>query len=163
MLREFLSGLTMNGPAMVLFLAQAKKAQERKLICERKRDAKRRFQVYVLYVSRRRFVSPLFLLLLTRNFFPLVPVRKIWAKLFKSSFWMTQNAAKYGHSMAFVLGNGLFINFTTENSWLIFDKTKLFTRSLMLEFFCHSLCCYCCCCPSRWSQYFHFRLHTIMP
>ena len=29
---------------------------------------------------------------------------------------MTQNAAKYGHSMAFVLGNRLFINFTTENN-----------------------------------------------
>ena len=47
MLGEFLSGLTMNGPAMVLFLAQAKKAQERKLICERKRDARRSFQEYV--------------------------------------------------------------------------------------------------------------------
>ena len=47
-----------------------------------KRDARRRFQAYV---RRRRVVSQLFLLLLTRNFFPLVPVRKIWAKLFKSS------------------------------------------------------------------------------
>ena len=47
MLREFLSGLKMNGPAMVLFLAQTKKAQERKLICKRKRDARRRFQAYV--------------------------------------------------------------------------------------------------------------------
>ena len=41
MLRELLSGLKMNGPAMVLFLAQTKKAQERKLICKRKRDARR--------------------------------------------------------------------------------------------------------------------------
>ena len=24
-------------------------------------------------------------------------------------------------------------------------------------------CCRCCCRPSGWSQYFHFRLHTIMP
>ena len=40
-------------------------------------------------------------------------------------------------NMAFVLGNRLFINFTTEYSSLIFNKTKFFTRSLMLEFFYH--------------------------
>ena len=60
----------MNGPAMALFLAQTKKAHERKLICKRKRDARRRFQAYV---RRRRVVTQLFVLLLTRNVFPLVP------------------------------------------------------------------------------------------
>ena len=65
---------------MVLFFGPEKKAQER--ICKGKRDARRRFHAYV---RRRRVVSQLFLLLLTRNFFPGVPVRKIWARLFKSS------------------------------------------------------------------------------
>ena len=75
----------MNGPAMALFLAQTKKAQERKLICKRKRDARRRFQAYV---RRRRVVTQLFVLLLTRNVFPLVPgVRKIWAKPRAATFW----------------------------------------------------------------------------
>ena len=58
--------LKMNGPAMALFLAQTKNAQERKLICKRKRDARRRFQAYV---RRRGVVTQLFVLLLTRNFF----------------------------------------------------------------------------------------------
>ena len=44
----------MNGPAMALFLAHTKKAQERKLIYKRKRDAKRRFQACV---RRRRIVN----------------------------------------------------------------------------------------------------------
>ena len=74
----------MNSPAMALVLAQRKKAQERKLICKRKRDARRRFQAYV---RRRRVVTQLFVLLLTRNFFPLVPVRKIWAKPRAATFW----------------------------------------------------------------------------
>ena len=75
----------MNGPSMALFLAQTKKAQERKLICKRKRDARRRFQAYV---RRRRVVTQLFVLLLTRNVFPLVPgVRKIWAKPRAATFW----------------------------------------------------------------------------
>ena len=75
----------MKGPAMALFWAQAKKAQERKLICKRKRDARRRFQAYV---RRRGVVTQLFVLLLTRNFLPLVPgVRKIWAKLRAATFW----------------------------------------------------------------------------
>ena len=88
MLRKLLSelklSLKINGPAMTLFLAQTKKAQERKLICKRKRDARRRFQAYV---RRRRVVTQLFVLLLTRTFFPLVPVRKIWAKPRAATFW----------------------------------------------------------------------------
>jgi len=51
MLREFLSELKLrlkiNGPAMVLFLAQTKKGQERKLICKLKGDARTTFQAYV--------------------------------------------------------------------------------------------------------------------
>ena len=58
----------MNGLAMFIFLVQTKKAQERKLICKQKRDTRRRFHAYV---RRRRVVSQLFVLLLTRNFFPL--------------------------------------------------------------------------------------------
>ena len=58
MLSEFLSelklSLKMNGLAMVLFWVQTRKAQERKLICKRKRDAKRRFQACV---RRRRIVN----------------------------------------------------------------------------------------------------------
>ena len=87
MLRELLSelklSLKINGPAMTLFLAQTKKAQKRKLICKRKRDASRRFQAYV---RRRRVVTQLFVLLLTRNFFPLVLVRNIWARPRASTF-----------------------------------------------------------------------------
>ena len=41
MLREFLSGLKMNGRAMVLFLAQTKIAQERKRICKREKGCKK--------------------------------------------------------------------------------------------------------------------------
>ena len=74
----------MNSPAMTLVLAQRKKAQELKLICKRKRAARRRFQACV---RRRRVVTQLFVLLLTRNFFPLVPVRKIWAKPRAATFW----------------------------------------------------------------------------
>ena len=55
----------MNSRAMALFLAQKKK-KERKLVCKRKRDARRRFQAYV---RRQRVATQLFVLLLTRNFF----------------------------------------------------------------------------------------------
>ena len=73
----------MNSRAMALFLAQ-KKEKERKLVCKRKRDARRRFQAYV---HRRRVAAQLFVLLLTRNFFPLLPVRKIWTKPRTTNFW----------------------------------------------------------------------------
>lgn len=73
----------MNSRAMALFLAQ-KKEKERKLACKRKRDARRRFQAYV---RRRRVATQLFVLLLTRNFFPLLPVRKIWTKPRTTTFW----------------------------------------------------------------------------
>ena len=68
---------------MALFLTQKKK-KERKLVCKRKRDARRRFQAYV---RRPRVATQLFVLLLTRNFFPLVPVRKIWAQPRATTFW----------------------------------------------------------------------------
>ena len=74
----------MNSQAMALCLAQKKKETERKLVCKRKRDARRRFQAYV---RRRRVATQLFVLLLTRNFFPLLPVRKIWAKPRTTTFW----------------------------------------------------------------------------
>lgn len=74
----------MNSQAMALCLAQKKKKKERKLVCKRKRDARRRFQAYV---RRRRVATQLFVLLLTRNFFPLLPVRKIWAKPRTTTFW----------------------------------------------------------------------------
>jgi len=66
----------MNSQAMALFLAQKKK-KEQKLICKWKRDARRRFQAYF---RRQRVATRLFVLLLTHNFFRLLPVRKIWAK-----------------------------------------------------------------------------------
>ena len=56
----------MNSRAMALFLAQKKK-KERKLVCKRKRNARRRFQAYV---HRRCVATQLFVLLLTCNFFP---------------------------------------------------------------------------------------------
>ena len=82
---EFKLSLKMNSQAMALCLAQKKKKKkERKLVCKRKRDARRRFQAYV---RRRRVATQLFVLLLTRNFFPLLPVRKIWAKPRTTTFW----------------------------------------------------------------------------
>ena len=77
-LSEFKLSLTMNSRAMALFLAQ-KKEKERKLVCKRKRDARRRFQAYV---RRRRVATQMFVLLITRNFFPLLPVRNRGLPLF---------------------------------------------------------------------------------
>ena len=52
----------MNGPAMALFLAQTKKAQERKRnYMKQKRNARRRFQAYVRPLP---VVTQLFVLLL---------------------------------------------------------------------------------------------------
>ena len=68
---------------MALFLTQKKK-KERKRVCKQKRDARRRFQAYVCC---RRVATQLFVLLLTCNFFPLVPVQKIWAKPRATTFW----------------------------------------------------------------------------
>ncbi|XP_029210229.2 putative nuclease HARBI1 [Acropora millepora] len=73
----------MNSRAMALILAQ-KKEKERKLVGKRKRDARRRFQAYV---RRRRVATQMFVLLITRNFFPLLPVRKIWTKPRTTTFW----------------------------------------------------------------------------
>ena len=53
----------MNSRAMALFLAQ-KKEKERKLVCKRKRDARRRFQAYV---RRRRVATQMFVLLITTS------------------------------------------------------------------------------------------------
>ena len=73
----------MNSQSMALILDKKKK-KERKLVRKRKIDASRRFQAYV---RRRGVASQLFVLLLTRNFFSLLPVRKIWAKPRTTTFW----------------------------------------------------------------------------
>ena len=70
----------MNGPAMALFLAQKRKTQESK----QTNPAGKRFQAYVRH---QHVLMQQLAILLTHNFFPLVPVRKIWAKPRATKFW----------------------------------------------------------------------------
>ena len=62
----------MNVDSFLVSLARLRQLGECKIIAKREEDARRRWRKYL---SRRRFVSLLVVVLLTHNFLPLVPIR----------------------------------------------------------------------------------------
>ena len=122
MLREFLSGLKMNGRAMVLFLAQTKKAQERKRICKREKGCKK--EISGICTPPTRLFYSCFCCCLLATFSPSFPYEKYGRNYLNLHLEWHKMLLNMVINMAFVSGNRLFINFTTENRWLIFNKTK---------------------------------------
>ena len=124
----FKLSLKVNSRAMALFLAQ-KKEKERRLVCKRKRDARRQFQAYV---RRRRFATQLFVLLLTRNFFPLPPVRKIWTKPRTTTFWeeTCQRWNDQDWKEIFRISRVAFEYLTTELSPIISKRDTNFRKAI---------------------------------
>lgn len=76
--------MEMDVDTFLVSLLQLRRLNQQKIISRREKDARRRWRTYL---RRRRFVSMLFVMLLTRNFLPLVPIRKIWAKPRVNTFW----------------------------------------------------------------------------
>ena len=118
--------------------------------CKRKRDARRQFQAYV---RRRRFTTQLFVLLLTRNFFPLLPVRKIWTKPRTTTFseetcqrWNDQDWKEI-----FRISRVAFEYLTTELSPIISARQRLAvtlcqladTATYRMRNRCAGMQCYC--------------------
>lgn len=70
--------------SFALLLWQSRNRESRTIVADRERNAKRRLHCYL---RRRRLVSSLFILFLTRHLLHHLPLRRVWSKPRSQFFW----------------------------------------------------------------------------